>query len=65
MQILRSDNCIKNHFYSTLRRGIKYVNNFISQPQNRKRHKPIKLCVLFKMFNVLEDKNDNKVTVSS
>lgn len=27
----RTDNCVKNHFYSTLRRGMRIVNNYIHE----------------------------------
>lgn len=45
----RSDNCIKNHFYSRLRKGLKKMNLDVEQNIG-KRFKEIKFNVLFKII---------------
>lgn len=46
---LRSDNCIKNHFYSRLRKGLKRMNQ-VAEEIIGKRFKEIKFNVLFKII---------------
>mgnify|MGYP006959897664 FL=1 len=45
----RSDNCIKNHFYSRLRKGLKKMNQ-AAEEFLEKRFKEIKFNILFKII---------------
>jgi len=45
----RSDNCIKNHFYSRLRKGLKKMNQ-VAEEFLEKRFKEIKFNILFKII---------------
>ncbi len=38
----RSDNCIKNHFYSGLRKALRWVNRAIASESSHRQLKPIK-----------------------
>lgn len=52
---LRSDNCVKNHFYSRLRRALKRINATVQQ-QNRKDLKEFKPAILYRVVEVAEEK---------
>ena len=58
--ICRSDNCIKNHFYSRLRKGLKKMNQ-VAEEFLEKRFKEIKFNVLFKIIEATEDGYKNNV----
>lgn len=65
----RTDNCVKNKFYSTLRKGMRKINKYIV---NLKRKlavnksvciKEFKDIVLSKLIAVSDKKYDNKLNV--
>lgn len=60
----RTDNNIKNHFYSTLRKGIRVLNKVISEISDKGQMKEFKGPILSKLITVAEDKFDRKLTVS-
>ena len=45
----RSDNCVKNHFYSKMRKGLRKLNRIISE-EFKKDFKDIKLKVIYKIL---------------
>lgn len=49
----RTDNCVKNHFYSKLRKALKKINKVISHVY-RKEIKEIKPNVLYRIVEVVE-----------
>lgn len=49
----RTDNCVKNHFYSCFRKGIKIVNSLINS-NFKKKMRPIKLGIVNKIVSVIE-----------
>lgn len=53
--VLRSDNCVKNHFYSKLRKALKKINKAIALTA-RKDLRDIKPNVLYRIVEVVEEK---------
>lgn len=51
----RTDNCVKNHFYSKLRKALKKINKVINHVY-RKEFKEIKPNVLYRIVEVVEEK---------
>lgn len=47
----RNDNCVKNHFFSRLRKGLRKLNKIIVQ-EYKKTIKEIKNIVLYKIIEV-------------
>lgn len=64
IRLFRTDNNIKNHFYSTLRKGIRILNKTIMESSEKGAFKEFKGPVLSKLITVAEDKFDRKLTVS-
>ena len=61
----RTDNCVKNHFYSTLRRSFRRLNRFVSECSKLKNGlKELKPVMLSKLVAAAEDKFDNKLKLS-
>lgn len=60
--LLRSDNCVKNHFYSKLRKAVRRLNKLVLEHQERQLH-IIKLAVLYKIIETTEErfKNNTKM----
>lgn len=52
----RTDNSIKNHFYSTLRRSLRRINKYLGDKNSTQQVKGIKPGVLSKIF-ILAEKN--------
>jgi hypothetical protein len=50
---LRTDNCVKNHFYSKLRKVIRRINKVVSD-QWKKEYREIKMCTLYKIVETNE-----------
>ena len=46
---IRTDNCVKNHFYSKLRKAIRKLNKIIHD-NFRKEFKEIKITILYKII---------------
>jgi hypothetical protein len=46
---LRTDNCIKNHFYSRLRKGLRKVNKLI-EDYHKQEFKEFKIIDLYKVI---------------
>ena len=57
----RSDNCVKNHFYSKLRKSLRRLNKIIQDVL--KKHLPIRGAVLSRIMKTAESKfkNESKV----
>lgn len=51
----RSDNCVKNHFYSLLRKALRKLNRII-QEHYRREIKEIKPNVLYRIVEVSEER---------
>jgi hypothetical protein len=56
----RTDNSIKNYFYSTLRRGLRRLNKFISDERAFLKAKQIKGALLHKIIELSGFKNSRK-----
>lgn len=54
----RTDNSVKNHFYSTLRRGMRKLNRFIAGVKGN--YKSMNSVLLSKIVNVADDKFEAK-----
>ncbi len=51
----RSDNCVKNHFYSTLRRTLRWINKAINSiPCKQRKARPIKDSLISKLVTRLK-----------
>lgn len=48
----RTDNNIKNFFYSSLRRAIRQVNQYVAQYKKKSNIKPFKQTILTKILNI-------------
>lgn len=48
----RTDNAIKNHFYSTLRRSLRRISKILGDKNNTNKVKEIKPSVLSKIFSL-------------
>jgi len=51
----RTDNCVKNHFYSRMRKAIRKLNKTIHQ-HFKKEYKEIKMPVLYKIVEATDEK---------
>lgn len=60
--LLRSDNCVKNHFYSKLRKAVRRLNKLITDYFSTQ-HKFIKESVLSRIVKTTESKfkNNSKI----
>lgn len=56
----RTDNDIKNHFYSMLRRSLRRINKMLGRRNSTQRIKVIKPSVLSKIFVNIGVKDDKK-----
>lgn len=57
----RTDNCVKNHFYSTLRKGLRKINNYIETIKRKETLvKTFKNQILNKVLLLSEGKYDEK-----
>ncbi|EGR30440.1 myb protein, putative, partial [Ichthyophthirius multifiliis] len=56
----RTDNSIKNHFYSKLRRSLRRINKLLGDRNSTEQIKDIKPGVLSKVF-FLAEKNENEI----
>ena len=59
----RTDNYIKNHFYSTLRKAVRRVNKFLFDYKDRE-IREVKNVLLNKILACAEDKFENKKHLS-
>lgn len=53
--LLRSDNSIKNHFYSTLRKAFRSINRYITTHKRRTEQRPFKKNILSKIILLAEE----------
>jgi hypothetical protein len=63
----RSDNNIKNYFYSCLRKALRKVNNFVYNHKRVERYKnikPFQKNTLSKILNVAEKKAEHKLLIA-
>ena len=51
----RNDNCVKNHFYSKLRKALRHLNKSIKK-NFKKQFREIKIASLYKIIETLEEK---------
>ena len=62
----RTDNCVKNHFYSTLRRGMRKVNIYIGESRKeRPSLKEYKPEVLTKILIVADGDPEQKLSIKN
>jgi hypothetical protein len=50
----RTDNSVKNHFYSTLRRGMRRLNRFVTMAKSN--YRMMSNVLLSKIVNVADDR---------
>lgn len=55
-QLFSTDNCVKNHFYSKLRKSLRSLNKKIHKFL-KKEYKEIKTSSLYKVIETLENRN--------
>lgn len=48
----RTDNNVKNYFYSSLRRAVRKINDYISQHKKKTNMKPFQLTLLTKILAI-------------
>jgi len=48
----RTDNNLKNFFYSSLRRAIRQINHYVAQYKKKSNIKPFKQSILTKILNI-------------
>lgn len=63
----RSDNAIKNYFYSCLRKALRKVNNYVYNNKRMARYKnikPFQKTTLSKILSVAENKAENKISIA-
>ena len=61
----RTDNNVKNFFYSSLRRAIRKVNQFIAQYKKKSNIKPFKPNLLTKILSISDDKHKHQLDIKS
>ena len=52
----RSDNCVKNHFYSKLRKAVRRLNRAAGGEQGRRGPREIRLETLYKLIEITEER---------
>lgn len=60
----RTDNCVKNHFYSTLRKAFRRLNKLAAENKQKQGIKELKPVMLSKLVAAAEDKYDKKLKLS-
>lgn len=60
--LARSDNCVKNHFYSKLRKSVRKLNKLIND-YFREEYKPIKESVLSRIIKTTQSKFKNSTKI--
>ena len=58
----RTDNCVKNHFYSKLRKAMRKLNKYIHDFY-RKEFKEIKINAIYKIIEGNEEKHKPKTSI--
>ena len=58
----RTDNCVKNHFYSKLRKSIRKLNKVIHD-SFKKEFKDIKITILYKLIEAADEKFKNSPSI--
>ena len=58
----RTDNCVKNHFYSKLRKAIRKLNKAIHD-FFKKEFKEIKITILYKLIEAADEKFKNSPSI--
>lgn len=61
----RTDNNLKNFFYSSLRRAIRQINYFVGHYKKKSNIKPFKQSILTKILNISDQKYRQKLDIKS
>ena len=61
-KLSRTDNCVKNHFYSKLRKAIRKLNKTIHD-HFRREFKEIKITILYKIIEAADEKFKNSPSI--
>jgi hypothetical protein len=61
----RTDNSLKNFFYSSVRRAIRQLNSFLTMHKRRTNIKPFKLSILTKLFKINDPKFRVKLDIKT
>lgn len=59
----RTDNCVKNHFYSKLRKALRKLNKVI-HTHFRKEFREVRMTVLYKIIEATDDRFKEKPTIT-
>lgn len=59
----RTDNNIKNFFYSSLRRALRQINCYVSKYKRKSNIKPFKQTILTKVLNINDEKYKDKLDI--
>lgn len=59
----RTDNNIKNFFYSSLRRAIRQINQYVAMYKKKSNIKPFKQTILTKILNINDEKYRDKLDI--
>lgn len=54
--IYRTDNSVKNKFYSKMRKSLRNINTLACNSMNGK-HKPIRISLIYKIIEIINSKN--------
>lgn len=55
----RTDNAIKNHFYSSIRRSLRRINKILGSKNSTVKMRNVKPVVLSAIFNMADQQEDN------
>ena len=61
-KLFRTDNCVKNHFYSKMRKALRKLNKVIHQ-YFKKEFREIKMNVLYKIVEATDEKFKNNPSI--
>lgn len=61
----RTDNNIKNYFYSSLRRAIRKLNDYVAMYKKKSNIKPFQLTLLNKILAITSEKNKVKLDIKA
>ena len=61
----RTDNNVKNFFYSSLRRALRQINVYLSQYKKKSNIKPFKPIILTKVLNINDEKYKSKLDIKT
>lgn len=61
----RTDNNLKNFFYSSLRRAIRQINHYVAQHKKKSNIKPFKQAIINKILGIQDEKARDKLDIKN